>query len=334
VEAARPVEAALGDPDLAVQVLAAAAPPELIEAVYQDLLGLQRRAGLALAVATGGLLIARLYGGDFGAWRARGPKDDASLRALAERFKAADMTGFSATNLYRAIAVAELVEQLGGVPSLEHRRLTLGHLRAALGAPADERATLLDRTRLGADIWRLRFSRPEATAEGLADWQARSGQYVTLGLTPDLAPRPYSIASAAAQPYLDLHISDTGHGLSQAAAALAPQAPSANGLLLLPSPILAAAPPSHPAIASLRTHSASSWAVLARSTIVRSSVISAITTPSSSTEPPLMSRKPAGSLSDFELYHESMPSVSLKKRRSYFSPLDLPEDLFTLDFSR
>jgi NAD(P)H-flavin reductase len=84
------------------------------------------------------------------------------------------------------------------------------------------RATLLDRTRLGADIWRLRFSRPEATAEGLADWQARSGQYVTLGLTPDLAPRPYSIASAAAQPYLDLHIRDTGHGLSQAAAALAP----------------------------------------------------------------------------------------------------------------
>jgi hypothetical protein len=84
VEAPRPV-AALGDPGPAVQVPAPAAPPELIEAVYQDLLGLQRRAGLALAVATGGLLIARLYGGDFGAWRARGPKDDASLRALAER---------------------------------------------------------------------------------------------------------------------------------------------------------------------------------------------------------------------------------------------------------
>jgi hypothetical protein len=85
VDAARPVEAALGDTGPAVQVLAPAAPPELIEAVYQDLLGLRRRAGLALAVATGGLLIARLYGGDFGAWRARGPKDDASLRALAER---------------------------------------------------------------------------------------------------------------------------------------------------------------------------------------------------------------------------------------------------------
>jgi hypothetical protein len=162
VEAARPVAAALGDPGPVVQVLAPAAPPELIEAVYQDLLGLQRRAGLALAVATGGLLIARLYGGDFGAWRARGPKDDASLRALAERFKAADMTGFSATNLYRAIAVAELVEQLGGVPSLEHRRLTLGHLRAALGAPADERAALLDRAE--AEGW---------TAERLATEAAK-----------------------------------------------------------------------------------------------------------------------------------------------------------------
>jgi hypothetical protein len=85
VEAARAVEAALGDPGPAVQVLAPAAPPELIEAEYQDLLGLQRRAGLALAVAIGGLMIARLYGGDSGAWRARGPKDDASLRALAER---------------------------------------------------------------------------------------------------------------------------------------------------------------------------------------------------------------------------------------------------------
>jgi hypothetical protein len=135
----------LADAGPAVQILAPAAPPELIEAVYQDLLRLQRRAGLALAVATGGLLVARLYGGDFGAWRARGPKDDASLRALAERFKAAGLLGFSATNLYRAIAVAELVEQLGGVPSLEHRRLTLGHLRAALGAPAEQRAALLSR---------------------------------------------------------------------------------------------------------------------------------------------------------------------------------------------
>jgi hypothetical protein len=152
-----------------VEVLSAPAPAAVIDRLYHELMALTRQADLLLAVGVGRLLIDRLYGGDFSSWRTRARKDDASLRALAARFKAADVLGFSATNLYRAIAVTELVEKLGGLPGVERRRLGLGHYRAVLGVEGAQQVKLLDRAeakgwsaeRLAAEVARLRKKKGE-----------------------------------------------------------------------------------------------------------------------------------------------------------------------------
>lgn len=80
---------------------------------------------------------------------------------------------------------------------------------------------VLSRTPLASGVWQLRLSLPEHDIEGLADWHFAAGQYVHLGLPASGAePRPYSIASGAARDHIDLHIRDTGHGLSHAVAQL------------------------------------------------------------------------------------------------------------------
>lgn len=79
-------------------------------------------------------------------------------------------------------------------------------------APLSYQCRILERQSLAPQVWRLRLSRPDTGVEGLADWHFLAGQYVFVGQA-DLA-RPYSIASAPQRDYIDLHIRDTGHGLS------------------------------------------------------------------------------------------------------------------------
>ncbi len=93
------------------------------------------------------------------------------------------------------------------------------------------RSRLLARSLLAPDVWQLRFARPHGISAAVAPWQFTSGQYTTLGLPHDAqAPlRPYSIASAPQDAYVDLHVRDTGHGLSHALAQLAQDAEVALG---------------------------------------------------------------------------------------------------------
>lgn len=86
--------------------------------------------------------------------------------------------------------------------------------------PLPYASRVLSRTPLAGGIWQLRLSLPEHEIEGLADWRFAAGQYIHLGID-GFDPRPYSIASGQARGHIDLHIRDTGHGLSHAAAALA-----------------------------------------------------------------------------------------------------------------
>lgn len=82
------------------------------------------------------------------------------------------------------------------------------------------RSRLHSKTVLAPDVWHLRFDRPEPANAAVVPWAFTSGQYTTLGLPAlaTLAPRPYSIASAPDDTFIDLHIRDTGHGLSHAVA--------------------------------------------------------------------------------------------------------------------
>lgn len=82
------------------------------------------------------------------------------------------------------------------------------------------RSRLHARTLLAPHVWQLRLTAPQGSHAAIAPWRFDSGQYTTVGL-PQItsAPlRPYSIASAPQDGYIDLHIRDTGHGLSHALA--------------------------------------------------------------------------------------------------------------------
>lgn len=74
---------------------------------------------------------------------------------------------------------------------------------------------LMEKHRLSSGIWRLRFARPRGDAAPLNDWAFRAGQYTHIQI-PGQASRPYSIASGPHQDHVDLHVRDTGHGLSHA----------------------------------------------------------------------------------------------------------------------
>ena len=80
------------------------------------------------------------------------------------------------------------------------------------------RSRLVARTVLAPDVWQLRLEAPQGSNAAITPWQFDSGQYTTIGLPQiSAAPlRPYSIASAPQDGHIDLHIRDTGHGLSHA----------------------------------------------------------------------------------------------------------------------
>jgi hypothetical protein len=89
------------------------------------------------ALEIGRVVLDTLYGGDLLAWRSRAAKAH-SLRALARR----DDLSVSSSGLYRAVALYELAQNLGGL----ERWSTLGisHLRLVLGLPSTEQRRLLD----------------------------------------------------------------------------------------------------------------------------------------------------------------------------------------------
>ncbi len=81
------------------------------------------------------------------------------------------------------------------------------------------RSTLRERVQLAPGVWQLRFERPMPANSAIAPWHFTAGQYTTLGLPhfADTPVRPYSIASAPDLDHIDLHIRDSGHGLSHRA---------------------------------------------------------------------------------------------------------------------
>lgn len=85
------------------------------------------------------------------------------------------------------------------------------------------RSRLIARTALAPAVWQLRFEAPQGSSAAVTPWHFTSGQYATLGLINNAnAPlRPYSIASAPDDGFIDLHVRDTGHGLSHALGNLA-----------------------------------------------------------------------------------------------------------------
>jgi CDP-4-dehydro-6-deoxyglucose reductase len=75
-------------------------------------------------------------------------------------------------------------------------------------------ANLLSVTALQRDIYEIRLSMPEALDNG-ANFHYLAGQFCGLGLVNDAADmRPYSIAGAPHNAYLEFHIRDNGHGLT------------------------------------------------------------------------------------------------------------------------
>lgn len=92
-------------------------------------------------------------------------------------------------------------------------------LHPAVPAQAQDlpyRSRLLSRTLLAPQVWQLRLEAPQGSNAAIAPWHFDSGQYTTVGLPqlPSGPLRPYSIASAPRDGHIDLHIRDTGHGLS------------------------------------------------------------------------------------------------------------------------
>jgi NAD(P)H-flavin reductase len=75
-------------------------------------------------------------------------------------------------------------------------------------------AKILSVSRLDNDIYEIRLTPPEVTL-GEGEFYYVAGQYCGLGLVNDVGHmRPFSIAGAPDQGYLEFHIRDNGHGLS------------------------------------------------------------------------------------------------------------------------
>lgn len=89
------------------------------------------------ALEIGRMVLDTLYGGDLMAWRSRAAKAH-SLRALARR----DDLTVSSSGLYRAVALYELAQNLGGLERWS--MLGISHLRLVLGLPISEQRRLLD----------------------------------------------------------------------------------------------------------------------------------------------------------------------------------------------
>lgn len=143
------------------ELLPAAVPDTVIEAVVQTLRAMQEGATLQFALAVGQLVTERFFDGDIQKLRSHGPKD-VSLRRLAEH---PDLP-FSASTLTRAVGVYELVDRLSGVDAI--KRISYSHLRAVLGVPAAQQQRLLEKA--ANDAW------PVARLETEAQKHRRDGR--------------------------------------------------------------------------------------------------------------------------------------------------------------
>jgi hypothetical protein len=106
------------------------------------------------ALEIGRMVLDTLYGGDLLAWRSRAAKAH-SLRALARR----DDLSVSSSGLYRAVALYELAQNLGGLERWS--ALGISHLRLVLGLPIAEQRRLLDAAVIHA--WTVAELEREAT---------------------------------------------------------------------------------------------------------------------------------------------------------------------------
>jgi hypothetical protein len=140
---------------------------EVIDEVVASLNEMQVQSTLDLSLRTGRLIMERFYRGDPTRWRHHGAKE-VSFRKLADRCQQ-DLR-VSASYLYRAVALYELVERLG----FEwEARLSTTHLRAVLGLPGAKQAALLDAAQQGA--WSTARLEEEA-ARVRATFERRSGR--------------------------------------------------------------------------------------------------------------------------------------------------------------
>src|SRR6185503_6018147 len=83
----------------------------------------------------------KFFGGNLTDWRTRGP-GDASIRKLADKFRAGRIRGFSASNLSRFVSVVEIDARVG-VSTWKHLGVT--HVRTVLTLPEADQKRLLAR---------------------------------------------------------------------------------------------------------------------------------------------------------------------------------------------
>lgn len=145
-----------------------AARLELIEQTVAELRDLSTKASLELATALARVLIHRLYSGDTTAWRRRS-RGGLSLRAIANHPE----VPFSCSTLYRALAVSEVVERLGGLEACAG--LSSAHFQTTLRlAPADQERLLRN-----AQLESLSANELRDRCSKLAPWgRAKGGRRV------------------------------------------------------------------------------------------------------------------------------------------------------------
>lgn len=132
-------------------VLPAALPDDVIDAIAVEINGLARFSVLDLARDVGTVLVTRFYDGKLDAWRSRGAKD-ASFRKLAAKADKGELS-VSAAGLYRAVALVELESRLG-VSTWKH--LSMSHVRLVFGLPeAVQRTILLEADEDGWTVERI-----------------------------------------------------------------------------------------------------------------------------------------------------------------------------------
>lgn len=136
-----------------------------VDRVVRELQELARQGALDMAFRIGNLIVDRFYGGDLNLWRRRGRKS-VSLRALTRHPE----LPFSAAAIYRAVAIYELVERVGGVSAWKH--LGPGHFRAVLALPEREQVRCLS----VAEERALTVGQLEAQILTLKHWSSRGGR--------------------------------------------------------------------------------------------------------------------------------------------------------------
>jgi hypothetical protein len=113
------------------------APSREIDDVVEELRRLCHTTGLRLAIRVGRLVVERLYGGDAGLWRARGPKD-VSLRKLQTHPR----LPFHASTLSKSVSIYVLSNRRADL--VEARHLCPSHLHEVLALPRDLQDQLID----------------------------------------------------------------------------------------------------------------------------------------------------------------------------------------------